>query len=262
MVIDGHVHVWPDKVAEAALAGAADDFRRFGDGTVGSAIETMDAAGIDRCVALGVAPTPDRVAAVDRFAGSLDHDRFVGFGSIHAGLGVEENLEGLRANRLKGAKVHPLYQGYGLDDPGLKETLDAMQGEFAVIVHVGEGDSPAANARCTPSMMRELVREFPDLDVIACHFGGYRLLDEAEQDVIGLPIHVDTSWPPGLASLNPKRVRKVIERHGPERVVFASDWPMADPASEIDAVSSLGLSDADTAAVLGGNLAALLRLDD
>jgi predicted TIM-barrel fold metal-dependent hydrolase len=242
MIIDGHVHVWPDKVAVAALAGAADDFERYGDGTVASAIETMDRAGVD-------------------LAGSLDRDRFVGFGSIHADLSPEENLAGLRRNGLKGAKIHPLYQGYALDDPGLRETLDALQGEFAVIVHVGEGDSPESNARCTPTMMRALIREFPRLDIIACHLGGYRLLDQAEEMIIGLPVYVDTSWPPGVGELDRTRLRSVIERHGPERVVFASDWPMADPAREIETIQSLGLSASDTAAILGGNLERLLQLE-
>jgi len=262
MVIDGHVHVWPDKIAAHALAGAADDFERYGDGTVASAVATMDRSGVDRCISLGVAPDPARAGAADDFAGSLDPQRFIGFGSIHARLSPEENLAGLRRNNLKGAKVHPLFQGYALDDPGLEATLDAMQGEFAVIVHVGEGDSPASNARCTPSMMRTLIEKFPRLDVIACHFGGYRLLDQAEEMIIGLPVYVDTSWPPGLGTIDPARVRSIIERHGPERVVFASDWPMADPAKEIETIRGLGLSDADTEAILGGNLARLLALDD
>jgi uncharacterized protein len=262
MVIDGHVHVWPDKVAGAALAGAADDFERYGDGTVRSAIETMDRAGVDRCISLGVAPAASYVGAVDDFAGSLDRDRFVGFGSIHAELTPDENLAGLRRNGLKGAKIHPLYQGYALDDPGLRETLDAMQGEFAVIVHVGEGDSPESNSRCTPAMMRQLIEDFPRLDVIACHLGGYRLLEEAEAMIIGLPVYVDTSWPPGVGELGAARLRSVIERHGPERVVFASDWPMADPAREIATIEGLGLSAADTEAILGGNLERLLRLED
>ncbi|HEY0317692.1 MAG TPA: amidohydrolase family protein [Solirubrobacterales bacterium] len=261
MIVDGHVHVWPDKIAAAALSGASDDFERYGDGTVASAIETMDRSGVDRCISLGVAPAPERVPSADDFAGSLDPDRFIGFGSIHARLSPEKNIEGLRRNKLKGAKVHPLYQGYALDDEGLKETLDAMQGEFAVIVHVGEGDSPESNARCTPSMMVDLVREFPRLEIIACHFGGYRLLDEAEEKIVGLPVHVDTSWPPGLGEIDPARVKRIVERHGADRVVFASDWPMADPAREIETIRGLGLDDADTDAILGGNLVRLLSLE-
>ncbi|MFC7658692.1 amidohydrolase family protein [Pseudonocardia benzenivorans] len=109
-------------------------------------------------------------------------------------------------------------------------------------------------------MLAELVRQFPRLDLIACHFGGYKRFEEAAEIVIGLPVHLDTSWPPSLATLDPRRVREIIEKHGPERICFASDWPMADPGAEIATIRDLGFSDDDTAAILGGNLARLLGL--
>ncbi len=109
-------------------------------------------------------------------------------------------------------------------------------------------------------MLRALALALPRLELIACHLGGYLLLDEAEDTVVGLPgVYLDTSWPPGIGSVDPTRVRRVIERHGPERVVFASDWPMADPAADIAALRGLGLSDDDLAGVLGGNLGRLLN---
>jgi predicted TIM-barrel fold metal-dependent hydrolase len=43
-------------------------------------------------------------------------------------------------------------------------------------------------------------------------------------------------------------------------VVFATDWPMADPAAEIAAIRALGLGADETAAILGGTLAGLLGL--
>lgn len=261
MIVDSHVHVWPDKIAKLALANPLDDMERFGDGTVADSIRAMDAAGIDRSVSLGVADAPERLDGANRFAASLDPERFVGFGSIHPGASVEENIESLRKHRLKGAKLHPLFQGYALDDPGLHEILDAMQGEFAIIAHVGHGDTPEANARATPAMMREMVQKFPRLDIVAAHFGGYLTFDEAEELIMGLPVTVDTSWPPSLSALDPKRVRRFIESHGTDRVSFATDWPMADPAREIQVIESLGLSDDDTALILGGNMCRLLGLE-
>jgi uncharacterized protein len=257
MIVDAHTHVYPDRVARKAIAGSPADLKRFGDGTVASLTEVMDAAGVDRSVCLGVANTADRVDNANRFAGSLDPARLVGFGSVHPGLSPEDNVASLRAHGLRGAKVHPMFQDLRLDDPSLLATLDAMSGEFAVIIHVGAaGEDPGD--RCSPAMLAEIVRQFPRLDVIACHFGGYRRFEEAVETVIGLPVYVDTSWPPSLGVLAPERVRAVIEKHGPDRVVFASDWPMADPAAEIAVIRSLGLSDTDTDAVLGGNVSRLL----
>jgi hypothetical protein len=56
-------------------------------------------------------------------------------------------------------------------------------------------------------------------------------------------------------------VRAIIARHGADRVVFGSDWPMTDPAAEIAGIRELGLPPAAEAAVLGGNLAGLLGLE-
>jgi predicted TIM-barrel fold metal-dependent hydrolase len=259
MVIDGHVHVWPDKIAQRALGGPSGKIKRFGDGTVADARATMARAGIDRAVCLAVADTADRLDAANRFIGSLP-EPLIGFGTVHAGRTPEDNLRSLREHGAKGVKIHPLFQGYGLDDRRLWAVLDALQGEFVCVFHVGPEQPGEANVLATPKMVADIVRAFPRLDVVAAHLGGYHVYEEALEHVIGLPVYLDTSWPPSLASVDPARVRSVIERHGPDRIVFATDWPMADPAEEIAAIEALALSDADTEAILGGNLARLLGL--
>ena len=96
--------------------------------------------------------------------------------------------------------------------------------------------------------------------LIACHYGGYHRLDEAEDSIVGSGVWLETSWPPSVAELDPGRIRSLIGRHGADRVVFGTDWPMVDPTAEIAAIRDLGLSEVDEAAVLGGNLARLLGL--
>lgn len=257
-IIDVHAHAWPDAVAAKALAHSIPDLEQFGDGRIASLEASMATAGVDRSVVLAVANTPAQVEKANRFVGGLDRGKFIGFGSVHAGLSPEENVESLRRNGLVGTKIHPLFQGYGLDDPRLAETLAALEGEFIVIVHVGAGGSADANAGCTPRMLADVVERHPRLDVIACHFGGYRLLEEAAEIVIGLPVYVDTSWPPSVGEIGAEKVAELIERHGHERVLFGSDWPMASPAREVEAIRGLGLGPERTAAVLGGNMERLL----
>jgi uncharacterized protein len=89
----------------------------------------------------------------------------------------------------------------------------------------------------------------------------YHRLDEAAEHVVGSPAYLETSWPPSLAGLDAERVRSMIQRHGADRVIFGTDWPMTDPAAELAAVRALGLTAAEEQAILGGNLAALLGLD-
>jgi predicted TIM-barrel fold metal-dependent hydrolase len=143
----------------------------------------------------------------------------------------------------------------------MMDIFEAFGSEIAVIAHVGDGGDAAANARATPSMLARIVATFPDLRLICCHFGGYHRLDDAEAELVGLDVMLETSWPPTLAALAPGLVRRIVNKHGAENLVFGSDWPMADPAAEIDAIRRLGLSDDATEGVLGGNFLRLLGDD-
>ena len=95
MIIDTHVHVWPDEIASRALAAPRGDLIRFGDGTVSGALAAMDQAGIDKAITLNVANLARHVERTNTFAESLPADRFIGFGTIHPDLSVEENLASL-----------------------------------------------------------------------------------------------------------------------------------------------------------------------
>lgn len=259
MIIDAHNHVWPDKVAERALGGNIPDMDIFGDGKVSGLLRAKQDAGVDLSVCLAVANTAGQVDSANRFIGGLDRDNFIPFGTIHPDLSPKENLAHLRTNRVQGVKLHPVFQNFRLDDPKLFDVLEVLEGEFPTIIHVGAGGG-GDGSTCTPGMLREIAVSFPKLEVIACHFGGYHMLEAAEENVIGLPIMLDTAWPPSLAELDPGEVRDLIRRHGVERVVFSSDWPTASPKAEVEAIRALGLDDDETAAVLGGNIARVLGL--
>jgi predicted TIM-barrel fold metal-dependent hydrolase len=73
-------------------------------------------------------------------------------------------------------------------------------------------------------------------------------------------VYLDTSWPPGLVSVAPEIVRDVVRRHGADRIVFGSDWPMSDPEQDVDTLRRIGLTDEEVHMILGGNMANLLGL--
>ena len=254
-----HNHVWPESLAAKALSSNVSEMRLFGDGTVPGLRDAQLAAGIDYSVCLAVANTPSQLPAANAFVGSLDREHFIPFGTVHPTLSPEANLESLRMNRLRGVKLHPVFQGYALDDPALLQLLARLEGEFCVVVHVGAGGG-SNGENCTPTMARRIIERLPHLDLILCHFGGYQQFDDAQDQLHGLQVTLDTSWPPTLASLDPVRVRDAIRRHGPDRIVFGSDWPTAEPATELAAIEALGLDNEELSAVTGGNAARLLNL--
>jgi hypothetical protein len=261
VIIDAHCHVWPDHIAAAVLAGRPADLDARHDGTVDGLRRTMDAAGIDRAVCLGVAHAARTVPRTNEFIGSLDRARFVPFGTVHPDLPAPDNLRSLQDNGITGVKLHPLFQDLSLADPRVVSLLAVLaDAGIIVITHVGAGGDAGANDRGSPAALRALLDAVPGLRLIACHFGGYHRLDEAEDLVVGSRAVLETSWPPSTAGLDRARIRDIIARHGAGRVVYGSDWPMTDPAAEIAAVRALGLPASEEAAILGGNLAALLGI--
>ncbi|WP_244928896.1 amidohydrolase family protein [Nocardioides sp. W7] len=259
MIIDAHTHVWPDKIAEIALGGnRVEGLEARGDGTVSGLTRDMQASGVEVSCCLAIANEARHVDSVNRFVAGLADETHVAFGTVHVELSVEENLASLERHGVQAVKIHPLFQKYALDDPRLWEILEAFGSDYAVITHVGEGGDAFTNSLSSPKMIRDITRQFPDLRLMACHFGGYKILDDAEEMLAGADVVLETSWPPSLATLRPERVRDLIRKHGAERIVFGSDWPMTSPAEEIRAIEALGLTDDEVRMVLGGTLASVL----
>ncbi len=262
MIIDAHTHVWPDKIAPLALGGnRVPGLEARGDGTVAGLTDDMARSGVGISCCLAIANEARHVDSVNRFAAGLADETHIPFGTVHVELSVEENLASLQRHGITAVKIHPLFQRFALNDPRLWEILEALGSDYAVITHVGEGGDDFTNSLSSPAMIRDIARQFPDLRLMACHFGGYKILDDAEEMLAGADVVLETSWPPSLSTLRPERVRDLIRKHGAERTIFGSDWPMTSPAEEIRAIEALGLSDDETKLVLGGTLARVLGLD-
>jgi uncharacterized protein len=259
VIIDAHAHVWPDHIASQVLATRPSGLDPLHDGTVTGLLRTMDRSGIDMACALAIANVAKNVARTNEFIGGVDRTRFIPCGTVHPELSDDENLEHLHNNGIAGVKLHPLFQDVAFGSARVADLMAALASDgIVVLTHSGAGGDEAANERGAPHHLRALIDAVPELKLVAFHFGGYHRLDEAERSIVGSQVFIETSWPPSVADLDADRIRAVIARHGPDKVVFGSDWPMTDPAAEIAGIRALGLSAEDEDAILGGNLARLL----
>jgi predicted TIM-barrel fold metal-dependent hydrolase len=261
VIIDAHCHVWPDHIAAQVLATRPAGLDGVHDGTIAGLLRTMDSAGIDMAMCLAIAGVAKNVGRTNEFIGGIDRDRFIPFGTVHPDLSLEQNRQSLADNGIRGVKLHPLFQNLSLADPKVLDVL-AMLAEAGIVVitHAGAGGDSDSNERGAPKHLRAIIDRLPDLTLIACHYGGYHRIEEAEELIVGTDVVLETSWPPRLSDFDPQRLRDIIARHGADRVVYGSDWPMADPAAEIAAIRALGLAPADEDAILGGNLARILQV--
>lgn len=261
MIIDAHCHVWPDEIARKVLADRPVGLDPKHDGTLDGLLRTMDQAGIHMSLTLAVANVGRTVWRTNEFIGKVDRTRFIPFGTVHPDLSVEENLAALKDNGVVGVKLHPLFQAVDFSGAKTREILEALaENGIPVLSHVGSGGDEEQNRRGAPEHLRNLISGIPDLRFIAAHFGGYQVLDEAEKWAVGADVHLETSWPPTMGELPRERVLSIIRRHGVDRIVYGSDWPMTDPATEIAAIRNLGLSKSEEDGILGGNLARLLGI--
>ncbi|MGR6520262.1 amidohydrolase family protein (plasmid) [Rhodococcus erythropolis] len=262
MIIDAHCHVWPDEIARKVLADRPVGLDPVHDGTLDGLRRTMDNAGIDMAMTLAVANAGRTVWRTNEFVGQVDRTRFIPFGTVHPDLSIDENLAALRNNGIVGVKLHPLFQTVAFADVRTQEILTALaENDIPVIAHVGSGGNEDQNRRGAPKDLHDMIGAIPDLRLIAAHYGGYQVLDEAEKWSVGASIHLETSWPPSMGTLPRDRIVDIIRRHGADRVVYGSDWPMTDPATEIAGIKALGLTPQEERGVLGENLARLLRLE-
>jgi predicted TIM-barrel fold metal-dependent hydrolase len=85
MVIDFHVHCFPDDIAQRAtesLSKAA-DLPLMSDGTVAGIKASMKKAGIDKSLILNIATKPSQTGKITQWSSSIQDDEIIAFGSVH-----------------------------------------------------------------------------------------------------------------------------------------------------------------------------------
>ena len=197
--IDVHTHAFPDGVAERAMAKmqALCPWKAFGGGTVGNLVKSMDAADIDVSVVCAVATRPDQVKGIMKWCDKVRSDRIEPFPSVHPDTrGAAKWVERIAKAGFTGIKLHPLYQGFAVDD-GCADAIyaAAAEHELAVVVHCGlDFAFPADDDRASVERIRRVVDRFGELKMICTHMGGWRSWDAVEEHLLGADVYMETSF--------------------------------------------------------------------
>lgn len=176
IITDIHAHVFPDRLADKAAHSIGDFYGTpmYSAASVDRLLAEDGEADISYSVICNSAVTPHQVHDVNNFlaAAAASHPSFIGFGSIYPGMdGFEEELDRMMALGLRGLKIHPEFQKLPIDDPSGIETYRAVAKRgLPVLFHMGDDRFDLS----TPQRLMNLLRQVPDLHVIAAHFGGWR----------------------------------------------------------------------------------------
>ena len=263
MKVDVHTHIWPDRIAEATQESMARTLglEAIAPNTIAGIKAHMAGSGVDKSIVLGIVERADQVRRANDWLISIQDEQLVPFGAMHPDL-EEKGAEvaRLRESGIKGIKLHPVINGFYPDDPKMFPVYEEMGDSMVLEIHCGRlpdngqqrGEHQPVFA--APERVMSVVRQFPKLRVIALHLGGFYMLDEAERELIGREnILIDTTWPPSLREVTPQTLTRIIDKHGPHKVCFGTDFPLCSQSSEAEYIQSLPLPDGVKEGILGEN---------
>jgi predicted TIM-barrel fold metal-dependent hydrolase len=235
MFIDIHTHAYHPKIADKVLAQLEDHYgiHPVGTGQIDDLIARAKKAGLDRVVVHNAATAPAQVVPANNWAIRIhrEYPEVLAFGTLHTDFpDFDRELDRLWRSGIKGIKFHADFQGFRLDDRKLWPIFEALSGRFVVMLHVGDRLPPAENNSC-PAKVAAILRDFPNLTVIAAHMGGYLHWQYALEHLVGKDVYIDTSST--LAFIDDDTLSRIVSGHPRDRILFGSDYPLFDPGEEI-----------------------------
>ncbi|HEU4783522.1 MAG TPA: amidohydrolase family protein [Ktedonobacterales bacterium] len=277
MIVDFHTHIFPPEIIVSRERYIARDpwfAELYGSPRAKMAdandlMASMDADGVDCSVTFpfgwsdpGLIEDCNSyvIEAMRRYPG-----RLIGLAAAQPLAGTRAVAEVERCARagMPGiGELMPHGQGYRLSETRHFEPLAEVARAYNlfVLTHTSEpiGHLYAGKGDVTPAELQAFLAAFPDLRIVASHWGGgypfYELMPEVHAAAAQL-------WYDSAASLylyRPEIFAIVARIAGPEKLLWASDFPLLGQRRMLDYARASGLSDTDLALALGGNAVALL----
>lgn len=261
-IIDMHVHAFPDALAPRAMAAlqAPIDWKAIGDGTLGALLRSMDAAGVDSSVICNIATRPSQVDPIFRWCQQIASDRIIPFPSIHPDTpDVPGWVRRFQDAGLRGIKLHPMYQDFAADEPRMDPIYAAVaQAGLLLMPHCGDDIAFPNDRRADADRFARVIDRHPSLKLICTHLGAWRQWDAVRQHLVGRNVWLDTSI--SVSLLGVQATTDLIRAHGPDRILFGTDWPWDPQDEQVQLVRQLALPKNEIDGILGANAARLLGI--
>ncbi|MBQ4466247.1 MAG: amidohydrolase family protein [Oscillospiraceae bacterium] len=261
-IIDAHCHVFPDPIAEKSrgAVGAFYELPMYTSGTLHNLKQERDRVlefsgrkfRVARQLICSPAVTGHQTASINAFLSELirQDPALTAFGTLHPeNADYAEILRNFRSQGLVGLKLHSDFQRFPIDDPAMYPVYrEAANLGLPVLFHMGDRKLDFSH----PRRLRKVLDDIPELTAIAAHMGGYshwkealELLEPSDR------LYFDISST--LQFVDGALVQKFLHRFGETQFFFGSDFPMWDPAKELERLLSFGFPDEVLQKLLIGN---------
>ncbi len=263
LVIDFHTHCFPEKIAKATiekLSYISGGLIPQTDGTKDSLLYLMSKDGVDKSVVLSIATNAKQQKNVNDFAVSLKSEKIIPFGSVYPfSDDWEEELEKLKANGIKGIKLHPDYQQFFVDDERLFPIYKKIEKlEFILIFHAGEDFGFSPPYKATPERLRK-VATFIETPVVCAHWGSLSMGEDVLKYLCDIDnCYFDTAF--GYGTMPKDRAKRILDKRGTDKILFGSDSPWNAPSWDIGMIKTMGLTEEEENKIFYKNAENLLGL--
>lgn len=281
MIIDFHTHIFPEKIAERTISALATSSasKPHTNGTESGLIYAMEGSGVTLSINLPVLTKPSQIDSIISFGNEINSkysetvnnilsgseegsaSAILSFAGIHPNdEAPEEHLELIKSLGFLGIKIHPDYQGTYFDDEKYIRILAyAKMLGLITVTHAGiDGAFPGEPIKCTPTRVLRALDKLGGYDrLVLAHLGGGKVEDEVYSLLAGENIYFDTAYILTLAERS--HLYRIIERHGEDKILFATDSPWSEATRDLKVIRSLGLSKSREEKILSKNALRLLR---
>jgi predicted TIM-barrel fold metal-dependent hydrolase len=197
-------------------------------------------------------------------------------GTLHPFYGDnKEELLRLQAHGVRAIKLCSFSQGFSLSAPEtfslfkiIESANSLTNGSTFVILDTfclahDYFETPDRHTT-TPLLLGDIVRKYPGIDFVAAHMGGLAAPPEeiVKHLVPSKNLYLDTSN--AAHTLSETDFLRLLEIHGPDHIIFGTDWPWFDHKEELNILVRLldlaGYNREEKEKVFYRNIAGLLGI--
>jgi uncharacterized protein len=283
MIIDGHVHDFSLKIVanvakreEMAKLLCLETKQAKERISIANLIKRMKVCNIDSALLLPTAPARIVTKVNSQFIETArQHNALFTAGTLHPEFqDIKNELKKLSDGNVKAIKLCSFSQGFKLNSEQTFNLFNEIQDfntandySFFVILdtftlaHKYFGTAPENTT--TPERIRIVVKKFPKINFVAAHMAGLRApFIEVKKFIRKYDnLFLDTSN--ATHTLSQTEFVELIKIHGPERIIFGTDWPWFDFKKEYKLVENLsdkaGFSDIQKNMIFGKNIHDLIK---
>lgn len=247
LIVDFHTHIFPDCMADSTIASMQKESNAtaYLNGTLSDLKTSMKKNAISYCVTLPVATKPSQFDTINAFAASNNNkDGILSFGGIHPDNdNIAQRLRYLKSLGIKGIKLHPDYQNCFIDDPRYLRILEeCLNLELCVVIHAGLDIGLPTPIHCPVDriymVLQALLKDYKkDSKIVLAHVGGHLQWELVEELLVGQNVYFDLAYSPCV--MNQDTLIRIIQKHGFEKILFATDSPWMNQGEAISYIQSL-----------------------